>query len=147
MRTEARSQSNPRLWRTAFLLTVTGLVLFSVFRISSAARTDPQQDAIRLENRLSQVEQRLYALESNMRTIEQQSRSSVGSRNVGAEEISLLSSQMQVLQNRLTEAECGLMKLDERTLPQDVRNARRRAATAAADPCRTNVDTPLRLSN
>jgi len=133
------------------LMSLVGLVLVLAFRISSAAGPGAgsisQQDAIRLENRLSQVEQRLYALESNMRTVEQQSRSSLGSRGVGAEEVSLLSSQVQLLQNRLMEADCGLMKLDERTLPPDVRNARRRAATAAGDPCRTNVDTPLRLSN
>src|SRR5262245_6106851 len=78
MHYESRSQNNPDFWRIAFLLTVIGVALFSIFRISSAAPTAPQQDAIRLENRLSQVEQRMYAIESNLRTIEQQSRSSLG---------------------------------------------------------------------
>ena len=147
MHYESRSQNNPDFWRIAFLLTVIGVALFSIFRISSAAPTSPQQDAIRLENRLSQVEQRMYAIESNLRTIEQQSRTSLGSRGVNSEEVSLLSSQVQTLQNRLAEVQCGLIKLDERTLPPDVRNARRKAATAAGDPCRLNVDAPLRLSS
>jgi hypothetical protein len=140
------------MWRIVLLVLVLGLASVSVFRISLAARADTsassQQDAIRLENRLSQVEQRIYALESSLRNLEQQSRSSMlGSRGVSPEEISLLSSQVQALQSRLLEDECGLIKLDERTLPPDVRNARRKAAAATGDSCRTNVDTPLRLSN
>jgi hypothetical protein len=133
------------------LVSLVGFGLLLAIRVSLAARADTgatsQQDAIRLENRLSQVEQRVYALESSLRNLEQQSRSAmVGSRGVSPEEISLLSSQVQALQSRLSEDECGLIKLDERTLAPDLRNARRKGA-ATGDPCRTNVETPLRLSN
>lgn len=140
------------MWRMLLLVSLIGFGLLLAIRVSSAARDGAaaisQQDAIRLENRLTQVEQRLYGLESSLRNLEQQSRSSMmGARGVSAEELSSLTSQVQALQNRLAQHECGLIKLDERTLPPDVRNARRRAGATTGDPCRTNVDAPLRLSD
>jgi hypothetical protein len=101
----------------------------------------PQQDVIRLENRLTQLEQRMYSIETSIRTLEQQSRlSSVSSRNVSPEEIAVMHSEIQTLQRRIVVDECGLAKLDERTLTP----ARRRAG-ATSDPCRLNFDAPLRL--
>jgi hypothetical protein len=101
----------------------------------------PQQDVIRLENRLTQLEQRMYSIETSIRTLEQQSRlSGVSSRNVSPEEIAVMHSEIQTLQRRIVVDECGLAKLDERTLTP----ARRRAG-ATSDPCRLNFDAPLRL--
>ena len=57
------------------LVCVVGLGLLTV---SSAARTEvgpePQQDVIRLETRINQLEQRLYSIDSNLRNLEQQLR-------------------------------------------------------------------------
>jgi hypothetical protein len=133
-------------WRAVLLVFVIGLVVVTVFRISSAARTAngpvPQQDIIRLENRITQLEQRLFSIETGLRTLEQQSRiTGATSRGVSSEDIALLRSEIQTLQRRLLDDECGLAKLDERTLSP----AARRKYGAAADPCRVNVDTPLRL--
>lgn len=132
-------------WRAVLLVFVTGLVVVTVFRISSAARTAsgpaPQQDIIRLESRLSQLEQRLFSIETGLRTLEQQSRITGATSRVSPEEIALLHSEIQTLQRRLVDDECGLAKLDERTLSP----AARRKSGAAADQCRVNVDTPLRL--
>lgn len=105
------------------------------------------QDVIRLESRLTRLEQRQSTIEINMQRLEQQIvRSSGPGRNeVRDPETTLLDSQMRALQQRLAEVECELTKIDERTLPAAVRQARRQSSTGA-DPCRQNVDSPVRLS-
>ncbi len=131
------------------------IVLFSVvvlglaaFRISTAARTEtdpaPQQDVLRLETRINQLEQRFYTVETSVRTLEQQSRlGSMSSRNIGPEDVAQLRLEIQELQRRLIEDECALAKLDERTLTPVARTARRRIA--AGDACRQSPETPLAL--
>jgi hypothetical protein len=120
-----------------------GLVM--VIWITSAAGRSamlPQQDVIRLENRLSQLEQRMYSIETSLRTVEQQTRlGSISSRNVSPEEIAVMHSEIQTLQNRMIEDECSLAKLDERTLTPE----RRRREGATTDPCRLNSEAPIRL--
>ena len=130
------------------LVCVVGLGFLTV---SSAARTEfgpaPQQDVIRLETRLNQLEQRLYSIDSNVRNLEQQLRlaGSTG-RGAGAEDTARLRLELQALQQRLAEHECALAKLDERTLSAAMRAARRKSGPGANDPCRLNVDTPVQLS-
>jgi len=133
-------------WRALLILLIAGLATVTVFKISSAARTDPApQDVIRLEGRMNQMEQRLFAIETSIRTLEQQSRvTRADSRGVNQEDWAVLRSEVQVLQQRLVEDECALAKLDERTLPPDIRSARKRSG-AVNNPCRMNLDAPLRL--
>ena len=135
--------------RWVLLVCVVGLGLVTVFRISSEARTDvgptPQQDAIRLEQRINQLDQRLYGIENQLRTLDQQSRISGSTRSsINPEDIARLRLELNALQQRLGEHECGLAKLDERTLSATVRASRRRSG--ANDPCRQNIDTPIQLS-
>jgi uncharacterized protein involved in exopolysaccharide biosynthesis len=105
----------------------------------------PNQDAIRLEQRINQLEQRLYGMETTLRNVEQQSRlGGTTSRNLSEQELALLTTQLQSLQLRLADYDCALAKLDERTLSPAMRDARRKSA-AGNDPCRANADTPLRL--
>jgi|ERR1043165_740939 hypothetical protein len=125
------------------------LVFVLAFGLVLAARTEagptPQQDVIRLDARVSQLEQRLYMIENSMRTLEQQSRiSSMNQRGAGVtlDDIALLRSEIQTLQARLMEDECALAKLDERTLTPAARDARRKAV--GNDPCRLNFELPLR---
>jgi len=130
-------------WRAVLLVFVAGLALVTVFRISSATTNGPtpQQDIIRLENRMTQLEQRLFSIESGLRTLEQQSRiTGATSRGVTQEDLALLRSEIQMLQQRLVDDECGLARLDERTL-----SPARRKSGASSDPCRVNADAPLRL--
>ena len=143
-----RSRGIDLRWQLLVLAGVVTFAVLMVFRSSAAApanAAEPQQDVIRLETRLNQLEQRLYGIETSIRTLEQQSRLA-GSRGGGAsaQDLALLQSQIQALQLRLAEDECGLARLDERTLSPAMRNARRQSA-ARPDPCRTNVESPLRL--
>lgn len=105
------------------------------------------QDVIRIESRISQLEQRFYTLELSMRSLEQQSRMSGAPRESAARdsEVVLLRAEVDGLRRLLGEIECGLAKVDERTLSQAAREARRKTATGAVDPCRLSADTPLRL--
>jgi hypothetical protein len=125
------------------------LVSVLAFGLVLAARTEagptPQQDVIRLDARVSQLEQRLYTIENSLRTLEQQSRmSGLGARGaaVTPDDLVLLRNEIQNLQVRVMEDECGLAKLDERTLTPEAREARRKAA--GNDPCRLNFELPLR---
>ena len=119
-------------------------VLIVVLAISAATRTDagpaPQQDVIRLESRMNQLEQRLYSIETSIRTLEQQSRLAGVSPRDSTRDLEVLRSAVQTLQVRVIEDECALAKLDERTLAPATK---RRSGTA--NPCRRNVDAPLQL--
>src|SRR5690349_3864270 len=135
--------------RAALLAVVAVLGLLTVFKISSLARTEYEpaapQDAIRLEARINQLEQRLYMIETSVRTLEQQSRiSSATSRGVGPEEVAAIRAALQTLDLRLTDDECAIAKLDERTLTPAARVARARSAPRT-EPCRLGADTPVRL--
>jgi cell division protein FtsB len=125
------------------------LVVFLVLGITIGAvrehAASPPQDAIRLESRINQLEQRLYTIETSIRMLEQQSRiGSVTSRTVTPEQVAALQAELQSLVLRLSDEECAIAKLDERTLTPAARTARIRSG-ARTEPCRLNADTPVRL--
>jgi len=112
------------------------------------AAAPPAQDLIRVESRLTQLEQRILSIETSVRGLEQQSRlAGVGRPSARDTEIALLRSELEATERRLAEVECGLSKLDERTLTPAAREARRQSGASADDPCRINPTTPLRLSS
>ncbi|HEU4508025.1 MAG TPA: hypothetical protein VFR78_07305 [Pyrinomonadaceae bacterium] len=130
--------------RVVLLVVVVGLGLVT---ISSAARNNtgpaPQQDVIRLEQRMNQLEQRLFSMETTLRNIEQQSRLAAVNRRSGPEEdVAQLRSELLTLQQRVADHECALAKLDERTLTPAMRAARRKSGN---NPCRQNSETPIQL--
>jgi chromosome segregation ATPase len=134
------------------VLCVVALGFVTAFRFTSAARTNidpaPQQDIIRLEQRINQLEQRLFSIENNLRSVEQQSRmGSATLRTVNPEDFARLRLELNALQQRLAEHECALAKLDERTLSAAIRNARRKSGAGANDPCRQNFDSPVQLTD
>jgi hypothetical protein len=106
----------------------------------------PTQDVTRIESRLSQLEQRFYSIEVSIRGLEQQFRLSgnITGRTERDPEIALLRAEVDALRQRLAEVECGLTRVDERTLSAAAREARQKSA--AGDPCRLNANAPLRLS-
>lgn len=130
--------------RAVLSVVVIGLGLVT---ISSAARSNtgptPQQDVIRLEQRVNQLEQRLFSLETTLRNIEQQSRlAGANRRGVAEQELIQLRSELLALQQRVADHECALAKLDERTLSAAMRSSRRKSAS---DSCRLNPETPIQL--
>lgn len=142
-------------WRLAL-----GIVLCAVIGVmanaypgkSSSALEDMMgaQDVRSLDRRISSLEQRLYSIESSINRLQQSAlsqRTPVSQPSARDQEINLLRGEIQTLQLRLSEIECGLVKLDERTTSSAVREARRSEGAKTADPCRLNPATPLRLSN
>ena len=118
-------------------------------RVGAAAVAAVPQDISSLERRLSLLEQRFYSMEINLNRLEQQLRLSAASGDapaarVNETEIRLLRGEIEMLQRRLAEVECGLSSVDERTLTASSREARRGAGRA--DPCRLNAAAPVRLS-
>jgi predicted RNase H-like nuclease (RuvC/YqgF family) len=106
------------------------------------------QDVRSLDRRISLLEQRLYSIESSISRLQQSAvsqRSPVPQSSTRDQEINLIRGDMQALQLRLSEIECGLLKLDERTTVS-VRDNRKSPGGKPADPCRLNPATPLRLS-
>ena len=127
------------------------IVGLGLLNVSSAARTEvgpePQQEVIRLETRINQLEQRLFSLDTNLRNLDQQLRLAISTgRGSGGEDVARLRLELQALQQRLQEHECALSKLDERTLSAAMRAARRKSGPGSNDPCRSNVDTPVQFS-
>ena len=138
-----------RLSRTVLIVFVLGLGSVSVSWFSSYAwsgyGTTPQQDVIRLEHRINQLEQRSYSIENSLRNIEQQSRmAAANSGRINPAELAALQAQLHALQLRVEEDECAIAKLDERTLTPAVRSTRRRSTTTR-EACRADRDAPLRL--
>jgi len=64
---------------------------------------------------------------------------------VSSEDLLRLQADIQVLQRRIIDDECGLAKLDERTLTAARRDARIKSGVGNDDPCRLNFESPLRL--
>ena len=116
---------------------------------SPAPEASAIQELSSLDRRLSLLEQRFYNVESSISRLQQYiaaQRPSVPPPSAGPSisdrEISVMREEIQRLNLRIGEIECGLIKLDERTTP-----ATRKNATAKAnDPCRLTSDAPVRLS-
>ena len=140
-------QNTVGIRRAVLLVVVVALALVAVYQIA-AARNEYEptaQDAVRLESRINQLEQRLYTIETSVRMLEQQSRvGAVSSRNVTPEEIEAVRAQLQSFELRFIDDECAIAKLDERTLAPAQRQARIRSGVRT-EPCRLSADTPVRL--
>lgn len=116
---------------------------------SIGTATASAQDTVYLDRRISMLETRLSSIESGMRSLQQQamiSERSTAIQPTRDPEVTLLRSEVEILNSRLRELECALVRLDERTLSPAAREARRRTATQASDPCRVNPDMPIQLS-
>jgi hypothetical protein len=108
------------------------------------------QDTANLERRIGLLEQRFYSMENSINRLEQQaalygsrSQPSTSARDM---EVSLLRAEVESLKGRLGEVECGLLKMDERTLAPALRASRNKSGAGSTEPCRLNAEAPLRLS-
>jgi len=126
------------------VLLVVLCAVIGVMATISRGNSSPQ-DPSSLDRRISLLEQRFYSIESSISRLQQYvaaQRPSVPQPSTNDRDLILMREEIQRLNLRLAEVECGLIKLDERTTPV----ARRNAAGKSDDPCRQNPDTSVRLS-
>ena len=122
-----------------------GLGIYNAF-LGSVPITSAQNDAF-LSRRVDQVEQRFYMMESRLNRLESQSsRPSVLSPSTGSNDVELqfLRAQVDSFRTRLGELECGVLRLDERTLSLGVRAAHKQSIKL--DPCRLDPTLQVELS-
>jgi uncharacterized coiled-coil protein SlyX len=119
----------------------------SGYRPLSAYAIEPQDTAY-LDRRISMLETRLSSIESIVRTLQQQAMSQrpAPSQPTRDPETALFRSELEIMNARVRELECGLAHLDERTLSANAKEARKRMNPQPNDPCRLNPDTPIQLS-
>ena len=129
------------------LLPIAVLAAVIVAGMAGVGEVSATQDVSGLDRRISMLEQRFYSLESSMNRLQQvvTSQRSTGSSSsdLRDRELDQLRQEVQRLQLRLNEVECGLVKLDERTATAG--GNRRSGEARPADPCRQNPGSPLRL--
>lgn len=129
------------------LVAIAVLAAVVVAGLARGGDASATQDVSGLDRRISMLEQRFYSLESSMNRLQQvvTSQRSTGSSSsdLRDRELDQLRQEVQRLQLRLNEVECGLVKLDERTTTTG--GNRRSGEARPADPCRQNPGSPLRL--
>ena len=116
---------------------------------ASEVPAEGAQDAVYLDRRISMLETRLSSIESSLRNVQQQAMASdrsTATQPARDPEVMLLRSEVEILNSRLRELECALVRLDERTLSPAAREARKRTPAQPGDPCRVNPDMPIQLS-
>ena len=123
------------------------LVLCGVIGVmaSISRGNNATQDPGSLDRRLSLLEQRFYSVESSVNRLQQYvatQRPAISQPGTSDRDLILMREELQRVELRMAEIECGLIKLDERTTPV----ARRNPTTKSNDPCRLTPDTPVRLS-
>jgi len=128
------------------IVVLVAIVGIGVGRDASGNETAATQDPSSLDRRISMLEQRFYSLESSLNRLQNyvtSQRSTGTSDSAQDRELNQLSQDVQRLELRLREVECGLLKLDERTAAAG--GNRRSGDARPLDPCRLNPTTPLRL--
>lgn len=117
------------------------------FEMLLGERASAQNDQY-LSRRIDQVEQRFYSIESRLNRIESDQRRPSVAPTLPVinndTEIQFLRSQVEALRQRLGEVECGLLRVDERTLGRN--SGPRKGAAPASDPCRQDTGSPVKLS-
>lgn len=119
------------------------VVVGTVANVSWGKSSAETQDLGSLDRRINLLEQRFYQIESSINRLQtyiSSQRPPASQPNTSDRDVILIRDEVQRLSLRLSEVECGLLKLDERTA------TRRTNTQTSNDLCRVNVDTPLRLS-
>ena len=106
------------------------------------------QDPGALDRRITSLETRLFSIESNLRQVDQEvsiALRSQPSNRLPDPGLQTLQIQVQTLQLELDQMRCGILKLDERTLPAGRRQSNSSSA-AQPDPCRSNPESPILIA-
>jgi predicted nucleic acid-binding Zn-ribbon protein len=121
----------------------------SVFTSSGVTTTALAQTNPFLEQRINRIEQNLNYIETRLNRLEQNSSLPSITPKIADNngiETRALRSEIEILQLRVGELECGMLRLDERTLTDTARRSRGQKALSATDPCRKDASAPLKLS-
>ncbi len=120
------------------LIGVTIIMIAIVIVATVNANNPAQTQELRtLESRVQMLEQRLYSIESSINRIQTAPQRSSSTSDA---EVTLMRNEIQNLTARVSDVECGLLKLDQRTTAS-------RAATKLTDPCRLNATQPVQLQS
>jgi hypothetical protein len=106
-----------------------------------------QQDPF-LSRRIDQLENRFYSIESRLTRLETDSRATRITPQLPTNndtELRFLQTSIDGLRLRVGEVECGLLKVDERTLSNAVRQGRNRSGISQSDRCRQDPANPVQL--
>ena len=124
--------------------------LAGIFGERAVREVSAQQQDPFLSRRIDQMEQRFYQIENRLNRLETQVRpSGITSPSITGRndmEIRLLQSDVANMRLRLGEAECALLRLDERTLTNSARASRKKATVGGTENCRLERDAPVMLS-
>ena len=116
-----------------------------IFGSSGATTAHAQTDPF-LSRRVDMIEQHLYTLESRLNQVSTSRPSTMPSLpSILQNDVDTLRTSIDGLRIRLGEVECGVLKLDERTLTAAQRRTTR--AGASSDRCRADFGTPIMLSS
>ena len=135
-------------WIIQPAIIILALFAFGVASGSSASNPPAPQDVSYLNQRLNNLEQRLFNIESSINQLRSQamtpsvSSPSAANPTVSREEVALFRTEITLSQRQIAELQCGLVKLDQRTLPAASRA--QLTPAEASDPCRRLADAPIR---
>ena len=147
------SNSKQMIWsaarNAATLLGLAMLVyngLAGIFGGSGANAVHAQNDPF-LSRRVDMLEQRLYSIESRLNQVSTMPHPSIvpSLPSTTQNDIDVLRTSVDGLRIRLGEVECGVLKLDERTLTAAQRRTHRVGSTS--DRCRADYGVPVMLSS
>jgi chaperonin cofactor prefoldin len=136
-----------RIGLPVFVLLIVAIGLTIFFTGQGTNKVLAQQDPF-LNNRVNQIERQFNMFETRINRLEQQSRFPVVTPQTSLNrdmEINQMRSQIESLQLQIAALECGLVKLDERTLTTNARQARRKANPNENDRCRLDPNVPLQF--
>ena len=142
-------------WALVIVVGVTAVAAAKAYTLrTSFGTTMPAaqaQDVGFLDRRINLLEQRFYSIESRLNRLEQQMSMAqrvvpTPSQPMRDPDVDVLRNDSESLKARVRELECGILRLDERTLPEGTKDTRRRTGAQPKDPCRVNPETPIKLS-
>jgi len=138
-----------KTWIIQPAILILALCALGVASRSSASNPLATQDVTYLSQRLNTLEQRVFNIESSINQLRSQAMTpsvtspTIANPAVSREEVALLRTEITLLQRQMADAQCGLLKLDQRTLPAAARA--QLTPAEASDPCRRLADTPIRI--
>ena len=112
---------------------------------SELTSSEPGQDIMSVDRRVTTLEQHMYTLDSNLNQIQQQIMmlNRTSSQPTGSStEVQQLRLELDLLRSQMTQVECALAKLDERTIT----TGKPKVRAGVKDPCRLDPQTPIEIT-